>query len=70
MDNRQTKCEKTVTAYVSFYQNLSPQKLEGLNELLSDDVHFIDPFNDTKGRDQVIAILQKKCLRMLTIQIL
>ncbi|PLW76315.1 nuclear transport factor 2 family protein [Cohaesibacter celericrescens] len=58
-NNQQEKREATAHAYASFFQNLSADKHNGLSEILSADVHFTDPFNDTKGLGNVIAILEK-----------
>ena len=46
-----------VAAYVSFYENLSPESLECLDALCSPDVRFRDPFYDVTGIAAFRAIL-------------
>ena len=46
-----------VAAYVSFYENLSPESLERLDALCTPDVRFRDPFNDVSGIAAYRAIL-------------
>lgn len=36
-------------AYCTFFENLTPQRLDDLSSVVSDDVHFKDPFNDITG---------------------
>lgn len=51
--------EMNVKTYVDFYEAPTPERISELAETLSKDVHFIDPFNNVKGQDKVIAILEK-----------
>ncbi|MFN4164406.1 MAG: nuclear transport factor 2 family protein [Ferrovibrio sp.] len=36
--------------YADFFAGLTPQSLDGLDALVTEDVHFRDPFNDVHGR--------------------
>jgi hypothetical protein len=38
-----------VERYVEFFENLSPQRLDGLDGLFDDSARFKDPFNDVRG---------------------
>ncbi|MCT4655048.1 MAG: nuclear transport factor 2 family protein [Cohaesibacter sp.] len=51
--------EATVQAYVSFYQNISIENLTDVSRILSEDIHFVDPFNNIRGRENVILVLKK-----------
>lgn len=48
-----------IDRYVAFFETINPETLGELRALCSDDVHFIDPFNDVKGVDRVIHIFEK-----------
>ena len=37
--------------YVTYLESLTPESLEHLNEYVTSDVRFKDPFNDVVGRD-------------------
>lgn len=43
--------------YVELFENLTPQRLDELAPLLTDEVRFCDPFNDVRGVAAVQAIL-------------
>mgnify|MGYP003655221906 CR=1 FL=1 len=36
--------------YLQAFERLSPDNLGGLVALVAEDVHFVDPFNDCRGR--------------------
>jgi steroid delta-isomerase len=44
--------------YIHFFEGLTPDKLERLSEVMTDDVHFVDPFNDVVGTDKVRLIFE------------
>lgn len=46
-------------AYMAFYQTISPQTVEEIRALVAADVHFKDPFNDVRGADRLVRLLQK-----------
>jgi len=48
-----------ITAYVAFYETLSPQSLANMETVVAPDVHFRDPFNDVRGLDAYRRILTK-----------
>jgi hypothetical protein len=43
--------------YVAFFEGLSPERLAHLDTVVTDDVHFVDPFNDVTGPDAMRRIL-------------
>lgn len=44
----------TLAAYARLYEELSPERLEDLRELLARNVRFKDPFNDVRGADAML----------------
>ena len=48
-----------VDAYVAFYETLTPQTLDRLEDLCAPEVRFRDPFNDAIGVPAVRAIFEK-----------
>ena len=51
-----TDTKNALAAYAACFEALSPDYLERLGGLLSDDVSFRDPFSDVKGRQAVLGI--------------
>ncbi|SNY94243.1 SnoaL-like domain-containing protein [Cohaesibacter sp. ES.047] len=47
------------TRYADYFGHLSPDRVGEVMPLLSDDIHFIDPFNDVRGRDNYRAVIAK-----------
>lgn len=45
--------------YVDFFENLTPESLHRLWELCAPDIHFRDPFNDSRGIEPFQAALSK-----------
>lgn len=43
-------------AYVACFEALSPETLAQLSNVMTDDIHFVDPFNDVRGLKQVEKI--------------
>lgn len=48
-----------LNAYADHAERLSPDNLDELRDLLSPDIHFTDPFNETRGVDAYIRVLAK-----------
>lgn len=46
-------------AYVRFCETMTPDSLSLLPELVTPDVHFVDPFNDVRGADALRRVLLK-----------
>lgn len=42
--------------YADFFAGLTRQSLDGLDALVTEDVHFRDPFNDVQGRSIMKAL--------------
>lgn len=45
-----------VDAYCAFLESVTPDSLLQLRNLVAEDVHFRDPFNDVTGIDKMLAI--------------
>jgi steroid delta-isomerase len=46
----------TLDAYCRAFEILAPDRLDTLRALCTDDVRFVDPFNDVGGIDRFVAI--------------
>lgn len=46
-------------AYLRFFENLTPQSLARLDDVVTPDVRFRDPFNDVAGVDAMRRVLAK-----------
>ena len=46
-------------AYAAYFERVSLENLDELNDICTDDVRFRDPFNDVVGRDKMIRIFAK-----------
>lgn len=44
--------------YIDFFERLEPERLERLQEVMTEDVHFVDPFNDVTGLEKVRLIFE------------
>lgn len=47
--NGATLSDDRCRAYAAFFETLTPETLPGLDALVTEDVLFRDPFNDTRG---------------------
>ena len=45
--------------YITFWRDLTPENIGNIHALIHDDVRFVDPFNDAKGRASFEKILAK-----------
>ena len=43
-------------AYARYFDTLSPASKDELKRLVHPDVHFVDPFNDIRGSDNLMAV--------------
>jgi hypothetical protein len=46
-------------AYLRFFEDLAPGRLDDLERLTAADVRFRDPFNDVRGRPALRGVLEK-----------
>ncbi|WP_319413500.1 nuclear transport factor 2 family protein [uncultured Cohaesibacter sp.] len=46
-------------AYAQYFETLSPETTQDAQGLIADDIHFIDPFNDVRGRENFQRIVDK-----------
>ena len=42
--------------YTDFFEQLDADQVSRFSEVMTDDMHFVDPFNDAHGLDQVKKI--------------
>lgn len=54
----------TLDHYITLLENLAPANLEQLRELVSDDVHFSDPFNQVAGVEGYLELLREMFQRL------
>lgn len=45
-------------AYVAAFERLSPDRLDTLRDVCSEDVRFVDPFNDVRGIEAFISVFR------------
>ena len=38
-----------VKNYIKLFSNLTPESIKSFDDLISDDINFVDPFNNVKG---------------------
>ncbi len=43
-------------AYARYFENLSPASRDELQKLAHPDIRFVDPFNDVRGIDKLLAV--------------
>ncbi len=46
-------------AYASFFESITPARIDQARTLVTEDVRFKDPFNDVRGLDKFLKILEK-----------
>lgn len=51
--------QKTLPAYIHYFETLAPRTLEHLTELVAPEVHFTDPFNNVRGVEKMIAVFDR-----------
>jgi len=56
--------EAALLSYVNFFHKLDKGNLENLETVMTEDIHFIDPFNDVVGLDKVKTIFHHMFLNM------
>ena len=50
--------EADLQRYTEFFEQLSPDSLNQLDNVMTEDIHFVDPFNDVTGLEQVEKIFR------------
>lgn len=48
-----------IDAYLDFFADISRARLTDLDRLTTDDVHFVDPFHDVRGRAAMHAVFER-----------
>ena len=51
--------KETVTRYKDFFESVRPETIESVTPLITEDVRFVDPFNDLRGRDAFLRVFEK-----------
>ncbi|WP_171021918.1 nuclear transport factor 2 family protein [Cohaesibacter sp. CAU 1516] len=59
MSDRKDRRRQIAGQYAHYFETLTLDRAGDIAALLSEDVHFIDPFNDVRGRDQVVRLVEK-----------
>ena len=59
MMNPETKTGDALEDYAAFFENLAPESLYRLRHFCTPDVHFRDPFTDSRGIEPFQAALAK-----------
>ena len=59
MNSTPQKPHQTVARYKGFFETVRPETLAAVVPLISEDVRFVDPFNDVHGRDAFVSVFQK-----------
>ncbi|MDA0241035.1 MAG: nuclear transport factor 2 family protein [Proteobacteria bacterium] len=55
----QTLIKQGVDAYVRFFEALTPEMIGSLDTVVTEDVHFRDPFNNVHGRYEMRRVLEQ-----------
>lgn len=55
----QALIKQGVDAYVTFFEGLTPETVGTLDTVVTEDVHFRDPFNDVRGQDGMQRVLEQ-----------
>ena len=59
MSDRLARIKQTAGQYAHYYETLTPDRAGDIAALVNENVHFIDPFNDVRGRKQVVRLIEK-----------
>lgn len=51
--------EETLERYATAFEEMTPDTLDDLGQLVGDDLHFVDPFNDLRGREAFLDIFRE-----------
>ena len=50
------KHSQIAAAYATYFEKIAPDNLDELASFLTDDVVFIDPFNELHGKEKMVSI--------------
>lgn len=53
------KKQAALKAYIDYYENLEPDRIDLLNDMVTTDVRFKDPFQDVSGVEEMKFVLSK-----------
>ncbi|WP_316860015.1 nuclear transport factor 2 family protein [uncultured Cohaesibacter sp.] len=53
------KRESVARHYADYFEHLHSETIAEVHPLISDDIHFVDPFNDVKGRKHLVRVIEK-----------
>lgn len=58
-----------IERYIAFMSGLSPASLAGVDAIVTDDMHFVDPFNDVRGRAHFVRCLEDMLTQLADLRI-
>ena len=53
------RAKETVAAYRRFFETVTPDKVDDVRPLISEDARFVDPFNDVTGCDLFVGVIAR-----------
>ncbi|WP_319533490.1 nuclear transport factor 2 family protein [uncultured Cohaesibacter sp.] len=56
---REANMREVASRYADYFAHLTPETIDDALPLVSDDIHFIDPFNDVRGRESFRRVIEK-----------
>ncbi len=59
MNSTPATARQTVLRYKDFFETVGLETLPAVAPLVSDDIRFVDPFNDVRGREAFVRIFEK-----------
>ncbi|WP_119168088.1 nuclear transport factor 2 family protein [Algihabitans albus] len=51
--------EEALRRYAKVFEDLTPDTLDDLGALVGDDVRFVDPFNELRGREAFLGVFRE-----------
>ncbi|WP_350333608.1 nuclear transport factor 2 family protein [Coralliovum pocilloporae] len=55
----ETVRQRTAEAYAAYFGSVTPETAGDILPLVTDDIHFIDPFNDIRGKDKLVTVIHR-----------
>ena len=56
MKEKQQRC---LSSYIEYFQAMNKENVDSLKSLVTQDVYFRDPFNETKGAEPMLKVFQE-----------
>lgn len=58
-----------IERYIAFMSGLSHASLAGVDAIVTEDMHFVDPFNDVRGRAHFVRCLEDMLTQLADLRI-